>query len=224
MSFMNKLHDFNTGHVGEIVKMTDTLYYVVWTDTDTSDGIIKISEGFYNINNNKHGVHIYYYSNGAKKCEITYLNGTKHGPEIFYFRNGNIYYKCNYENGLKHGETIILDELRNVIFKRLNFVNGLLHGQQIIYGHGIPFHIIEFQNGLRHGIESKYENTGQLTARLQWKDDKKNGNYNEYHSNGQLRIIAQFQNDLLNGTMIEFDETGKQIGKYIYLNGIKAFN
>ncbi len=221
---MNIIHNYSTGHIGEIVKRTDSYYYVVWTDSDTSDGIIKISEGFYNMNNNEHGVHTYYYSNGAKKCETSYLNGIKHGPEICYFRNGNIYYKSNYEKGLKHGETIIIDELKNTICRRLNFAYGELHGQQIVYGHGIPIHIIEFENGLRQGIESKYAGTGQLIARLQWKDNKKTGNYNEYHSNGQLRIVAQFQNDELNGTCIEFDETGKQIGKYIYLNGTKVFH
>ncbi len=223
MSLMNKLHDYSCGHVGDIVKRTDSHYYVIWTDSDTSDGIIKISEGFYNMNHNKHGLHIYYYSNGLKKCETYYANGLKHGLDVFYLQNGQIYYKSNYENGLKHGETIIIDEWKNVIFKRLNFINGLLHGQQIVYSHGIPIHVIDFDNGRRHGIESKYDFAGQLIARLQWKDDKKNGNYNEYHSNGQLRLIAQFQNDVLNGTMIEFDETGKQIAKIIYLNGEKIF-
>ncbi len=217
------INDYSVGHVGEVIYMNESSYYVIWYDSDKSDGIIKISEGFYNSNNNKHGLHIYYYSKGNKKCETYYDNGQKHGKEISYLQNGNLNYIINYNHGMQHGETIIMDINLNTKLKHLNFKFNELDGLQTIYYRGLKVQTFEYVDGKKNGIESQFDLTGKLMIRLQWKDGKKSGIYNEYHSNGKLKYIGEFDNDLLNGTIIEFDTNANQIGKAIYLNGIKVF-
>ncbi len=221
-SYTRKIIDFELGYEGTVLPYNDEFYFIKWHDKDDlSESIIKVSEGFYNNNNNKHGPHVYYYSDGNKKLERYYKDGRIHGKEIAYLRKGHIHYTNTYDEGILHGETIIMNEKDNLISRRLHYKYGKLHGTQEVYFKGIKTHTIDYQNGLKDGIESKYDLEGKLMARIQWKQDKKNGNYNEYHSNGGLRFVCQFCDDVLNGPLIEIDTNGKQISRKTYVNGIE---
>ncbi len=232
-----KIIDFELGHVGRMLPYNEELYFVKWFSyqyscelneiilgtkqyEESPESIIKVSEGFYNKNNNKHGLHIYYYSDGNKKIERQYKNGVIHGKEICYMKNGHIYYIHTYDEGILHGETIIMNELTNVISKKLHYNYGILHGLQEVFSNGVLTQTVEYFNGFKNGLESHYNLAGKLMIRFQWKDNKKHGNYNEYYPNGGLRFICQFIDDILNGTFVELDPTGKQISRKLYLNGI----
>ncbi len=215
-----KIIDFEVGHVGRMLPYHQEFYFVtLYDESDTENPYIKVSEGFYNKNNDKHGPHIYYYSDGNKKMERSYKNGIFHGKEIGYLKNGHIQYVHTYDEGQLNGETIIMNTITNQIDKKLQFKYGRLHGLQEVYTSGICTQIIEYNNGLKNGLESHYNLAGKLMIRFQWKENKKHGNYNEYYSNGGLRFVCQFWEDVLNGTLLELDETGKQISRKIYLSG-----
>ncbi len=243
------LRDVAVGHIGKITKYNDELYFVTWYDDydspspdklpegsvlsscsmsqlyrheDILPNVIKISEGFYNRNNNKHGRHIYYYSNGEKKIEICFKDGIKHGPEIGYLNNGKVHYYINYDNGIYHGQSLITSLNNYNRVEKLNYNYGKYDGIQEIYMCGVLIQSFEYVNGKKHGMETQYDMNGKLMSRWTWKDNKKNGNYNQFHPNGQLHIIGEFINDVLHGPLIERDPYGKQISKRIYLNGIEV--
>lgn len=57
----------------------------------------------------------------------------------------------------------------------LNWDHGTLHGQKIIYRNGSKVAVIPYVNGQKQGVEYHYDDLGNLTAEIEWRDDKKHG-------------------------------------------------
>lgn len=74
----------------------------------------------------------YYYCNGQKESDYSYINGKLHGRFVEYHENGVIKTIIHYKDDKKHGEFIYYYENGNKN-SECNFVNGKIHGKEITY-------------------------------------------------------------------------------------------
>jgi len=47
-----------------------------------------------------------YYNNGKKAYETPYINDNRHGLEIWWYKNGNKYSETTFKNDIEHGTII----------------------------------------------------------------------------------------------------------------------
>lgn len=57
----------------------------------------------------------------------------------------------------------------------LHWNHGILDGEKVIYRNGIKVAAIPYVNGQKNGLETHFDDLGNLTAEIEWKVDKKHG-------------------------------------------------
>ncbi|MDE3046359.1 MAG: hypothetical protein KGJ02_06925 [Verrucomicrobiota bacterium] len=57
----------------------------------------------------------------------------------------------------------------------LHWDHGILNGEKVIYRNGIKVAAIPYVEGQRNGLETHFDDLGNLTAEITWKSDKKHG-------------------------------------------------
>lgn len=97
---------------------------------------------------------ITYYSNGKPNAETEYKNGKLHGVTKKYDQDGSLKSETTYANGKEHGK-----QTQHITSTSGNYVC-----------------VSHYQNGRKHGEYSEqYQKTGNLKAKGQYKQDKKDG-------------------------------------------------
>ena len=59
------------------------------------------------------------------------------------------------------------------------------------YGNGIKKHIIEFKNGLKHGIEIEFYENGSINFIGSWKKGRRRGRWKFFDDNGRIKKIIK---------------------------------
>ena len=57
----------------------------------------------------------------------------------------------------------------------LHWNHGVLDGEKVIYRNGIKVAAVPYVNGQKNGLETHFDDLGNLTAEIEWKNDKKHG-------------------------------------------------
>lgn len=91
-----------------------------------------------------------------------------------YHPNGEIHTISHYENYQLHGPQQKYTAAGKPLME-LNWDHGVLHGPKVIYRNGLKVAVIPYVKGQKQGIESHYDDLGDLTAEIEWKNDKKHG-------------------------------------------------
>jgi antitoxin component YwqK of YwqJK toxin-antitoxin module len=140
----------------------------------------------------------YYYESGAGLMSTVSYRGTSGvGYAVAYHRNGQKMAEGLYNDQRKDSTWTYYDEA-GVLTQREQFELGTQTGRQITYyENGAVAEIIEFQNGVEHGLWLR-----------KWSD-------------GKQRTNGTFEAGHLEGDCKYFDEAGKLIAKGKYHNGLK---
>jgi antitoxin component YwqK of YwqJK toxin-antitoxin module len=88
--------------------------------------------------------------------------------------NGLIHSISHYQNNQLQGEQKKFTSSGKPLMD-LNWNHGVLDGLKITYRDGVKVAEVPYINGQKHGIETHYDDIGNLTAEIEWKNDKKHG-------------------------------------------------
>lgn len=166
------------------------------------------------------------------KMEGNIVNGKASGKWTFYKGLYNFCFTGNFIEGKKEGLWIAYFISRfdtNIIFKA-PFINNLLNGFYIEYSNGIEIRIIEYKNGVKHGLDViKYED-GCIRNLVEYKNGLKNGVELYLDNNGDTISYKHFNNDTLHGKSVSFNNSieyknGKADGEVLalYDNGKPSY-
>lgn len=100
--------------------------------------------------------------NGVMACRTT------------YHPNGEVHTISHYDNYQLHGTQHKFTASGKPLME-LNWNHGVLDGSKIIYRNGVKVAVIPYVKGQKEGIEYHYDDLGELTAEIEWRDDKKHG-------------------------------------------------
>ena len=108
------------------------------------------------------------------------------------------------ENNLKEGENIIYFPGKKRIKSVLNIKNGKRDGIckfNSRYGVANEIkYVINYKDGVKHGIEEEYYSDGRLRQKLNWENGKQMGEVVTYFKNGTIFRISNILNDVITDT------------------------
>jgi len=161
-----------------------------------------------------------YYPNGNLNYTATFKDDKPVGTLKRYFESGNIKATMNfnaagnlaeaklfYEDGQLAAEGYYYGSLKDSLWKYYSYFEGTVISDEI------------FNKGKKHGISHKYYPNGNITEKIEWKNDIKDGNWEQYYEDSSLRLKGRYLNDELSGDIIVYYPDGKIQIKGYYLNG-----
>lgn len=165
----------------------------------------------------KHGKAVWYYDNGQKEVEYTYLEGELDGTVTRWYFNGNIEFREEYKGSRLQGKSeyfFITGVVSEVKHYREGIPNGpyLLNwenGSAKIRGH----YTDGFFDGKWEYFDEKEVKVGEATFR------QGSGTMTAYHKNGKISRVVPYQNNLKHGKEQVFDESGTLTEELIFEQG-----
>ena len=91
-----------------------------------------------------------------------------------YHPNGQVHTVSHYDDYQLHGSQLKFTASGRPLME-LNWDHGVLDGEKIIYRNGSRVAVIPFIKGQKHGTEYHFDDLGNLTAEIEWRNDKKHG-------------------------------------------------
>jgi antitoxin component YwqK of YwqJK toxin-antitoxin module len=91
-----------------------------------------------------------------------------------YHPNGQVHTVSHYHDYQLHGPQLKFTASGRPLME-LNWDHGVLDGEKIVYRNGIRVAVIPFIKGQKHGTEYHFDDLGNLTAEIEWRNDKKHG-------------------------------------------------
>jgi antitoxin component YwqK of YwqJK toxin-antitoxin module len=91
-----------------------------------------------------------------------------------YHPNGQVHTVSHYSDYQLHGAQLKFTASGRPLME-LNWNHGILDGEKIVYRNGTRVAVIPFVQGQKHGTEYHFDDLGNLTAEIQWRNDKKHG-------------------------------------------------
>jgi antitoxin component YwqK of YwqJK toxin-antitoxin module len=178
-----------------------------------------VSKGIINEDGSREGSWIYFFDDGEKKSEGTYVNNRQNGEWKFFFKDG-----INEQIG--------------------NFRNGVLNGTwKWFYSNGKPLRNETFLNGRRDGLfvefnamsdtiavgsyqEGEMEGpwkfiSGDMIESGTYNNGLKEGLWKEYYKNGVLAFEGNFISGNADGKHVYYFPDGKIREEQYYVNGFK---
>jgi antitoxin component YwqK of YwqJK toxin-antitoxin module len=77
------------------------------------------------INDERHGIQLFWSYFGRLTDKLNYINGKKHGIQLSWYRNGQLKHEENYTNGKKHGKQIYYsDGVYSNAYHEGYYING----------------------------------------------------------------------------------------------------
>ncbi len=91
-----------------------------------------------------------------------------------YHPNGQVHTVSHYHDYQLHGQQLKFTSSGAPLME-LNWNHGVLDGDKVIYRNGSKVAVIPYINGQRHGLEYHFDDLGNLTAEIEWRNDQKHG-------------------------------------------------
>lgn len=88
--------------------------------------------------------------------------------------NGQVHTVSHYHDYQLHGAQLKYTASGKPLME-LHWDHGVLDGSKIIYRNGSKVAVIPYSKGQKHGTESHFDDLGNLTAEIEWRNDKKHG-------------------------------------------------
>jgi antitoxin component YwqK of YwqJK toxin-antitoxin module len=147
-----------------------------------------------------------YYETGAVKALLNYDSKGEYAHA-----------KILYEDGQVAAEGVFYNSVKDSTWSYYSYYDRSLTATE------------NFQKGARHGLTINYYNTGDISEKLGWKNDRKDGVWEQYFDGGVLKMKAFYVDNKLEGDFIVFYADGKPYlkgkyandkrqGKWIFLN------
>jgi len=127
-----------------------------------------------------------------------------------YHPNGQIHTLSHYHDYQLHGEQVKYSATGRPLL-RLHWNHGILDGQKIAYRNGFKVAEIPYANGQKQGTECHYDDLGNLTAEIEWQDDKKHGCSKLYGDDGLVETDWFFNNQPVTAQKFELLENREQM-------------
>ena len=86
------------------------------------------------------------------------------------------------------------------------------------YSDGSKRYEIQIEDCKREGIAEYWDELGNLSKTVEFKNGKLNGEKNTYYPSGKIKETSTYKNDKLNGTLIKYDVDGDTIQTVTYKN------
>ncbi len=162
----------------------------------------------------------YYYDNGIKKSEGSFIEDKKDGIWKFYFLNGTIKSEITYNKGV---ELHYRDYYENTNPKsEFSLVNNLIEGKvEAYYNNGKKAADYDYVNNKINGTEVKYYRNGNKRYSITNKEGKLDGEVLETYDNGKIQQKGKFVNGKREGqTTFYFNNLKNSIkSEGTYVNG-----
>ncbi|HLV40973.1 MAG TPA: hypothetical protein VKY37_01745 [Brumimicrobium sp.] len=145
----------------------------------------------------------YYHANEKLIAHGIYRNQKKDSIWTHFLPTGHYSYEETYKNGELNGERItyygpeVTDHKTKLVLRKENYTNGRLNGKFIEY----------FADGVVRG-EGNYV------------DGAYNGEIVKNHPNGKPMIKERWKRRTKHGWWTTYDESGKEVGRMYYRNGV----
>ena len=157
----------------------------------------------------------------------TYRNNVKEGKAFSYYSETlNLQEEKNYENGILNGkyknflytgELYCEGNLKNGKF------DGILKSYHIENKKLFLWQIMEYKNGLEHGVATNFFPNGNIKEKFNMKEGNLYGESIKYYENGNIKeksyYITKNNNSLRDGEYKLFDPNGTLIEKLKYQEG-----
>lgn len=168
------------------------------------------------------GKAIFYFPDGTKEMECTYINDTLDGTMIRYHKNGKKSLVENYQMGLKQGKRTTY-AYNGKILGYEHFVNDTLHGEaREFHSGGGPLKMeAYFDMGLFDGKWIYYDEHGSVVGIGDY--SKGSGEQKSWYSNGQIKRIIHYQNNVKHGWEIAYDTQGNITEEIEYHEGSPVY-
>jgi len=101
-----------------------------------------------------------------------------------YHPNGQMHTVSHYHDYLLHGEQTKFTITGRPLMS-LHWDRGILDGLKTVYRNGLKVAEIPYVQGQKHGMETHYDDLGNLIAEIMWRADKKHGFSKSYTEESQ---------------------------------------
>jgi antitoxin component YwqK of YwqJK toxin-antitoxin module len=101
-----------------------------------------------------------------------------------YHPNGQIHTVSHYEDYQLHGKQSKFTSSGRPLMT-LHWDRGVLDGMKTVYRNGVKTSEIPYVHGQKNGMETHYDDLGNLIAKITWRNDKKHGCSKSYTEEGQ---------------------------------------
>ena len=117
----------------------------------------------------------------------TYLAGQRNGQIDVFYKSGTLHYTGMFVLGQPDG-LITTYHPDGQLASTENFDRGRLHGERSRYSatKGELVERIEYQNGIKHGVEEQWGETGRLTLQGEWTSGLPSGVWKHWDPIGRL--------------------------------------
>ena len=153
----------------------------------------KIKETVAYDNGSANGINKTWYDNGKPQVHAMYKDNKLDGEYLFYIKSGALKQKKYFESDQLEGKYIAYFDVGESIPEfDIDYSKGeIINNAKEFYAFGDLYSNIEFKNGERNGLETKYYWNKQKSSEISFVNGKANGSYNLYHSNGQISQKGQ---------------------------------
>jgi antitoxin component YwqK of YwqJK toxin-antitoxin module len=110
-------------------------------------------------------------------------NGTM-SARTTYHPNGQVHTVSHYHDYMLHGEQSKFTVSGRPLMS-LHWDRGVLDGMKTVYRNGLKVAEIPYVHGQKNGMETHYDDLGNLIAEILWRNDKKHGCCQSYTEDSQ---------------------------------------
>lgn len=162
------------------------------------------------------GVFFYYYENGVKSSEVTYVSESDLSHSVHFHTNGVKMSEGDYFKQQRHGEWRYYDN-KTLISMIEHYDNGILTGDQtVFYLNGKPSAEYIYVNGLKTGPFKEYFSDGKEKIVGTYLDNNFDGDYVQYYDDGTLYIKGQYKAAVKDGMWYYYSTDGKVMAQEMW--------
>jgi antitoxin component YwqK of YwqJK toxin-antitoxin module len=136
-----------------------------------------------------------YYETGAIKAILQYDAKSEYAQA-----------KLLYEDGQIAARGVFFNSMKDSIWLYYSYYDHSLTASE------------SYNKGSRHGMMISYYNNGDISEKLEWKNDLKDGIWEQYYNGGVLKMKGNYAANKLEGDFFVYDENGKPYLKGNYTN------
>jgi antitoxin component YwqK of YwqJK toxin-antitoxin module len=165
-----------------------------------------------------------YFESGALKAVLNYDSKGEYAHARLFYENGQLAAEGRYFNSLKDSTWIYFSYYDKSVTTREIYLKGARHGMMINYfNNGDVSEKIEWKNDKKSGLWEQYFNDNRIKLKASYSDNKLDGEFIVNYENGKPYVQGRYINDQREGKWAFYKEDGTVETELEYLNG-KASN
>lgn len=208
-------------------------------------GINTASEKVNQIDENgrKQGFWKKVYPSGVLAYEVYFKDDKPIGVHKRYHENGKLMAQLSFDDKGEWADAKLYDD-KGVLTAEGKYKNQKREGLWLFYYKGKKIIEETYKNGLKNGISKAFFENGQVADERNWEMDVENGVWRQYYPSGKLKLETRvdngirnsvyytyyengrfevqghYKNDRMEGEWVYFDNSGKEVKRVKYTDGI----